>query len=142
MIHNHGGLAYSLEANVCAIGRDQTNAIVLNKPSISRQHAMLMRVPLEQGSYTYRLVDGNAKGILSKNGIFINGKRCSSEQLMNGDMITFGPDIRATYMIAPRSQVDLERYPEAKQIYSIKEEVLDARATTVVTDLEQTGFFL
>ncbi len=146
VIHNNEGLAFRLEASICSIGRDKRSAIVLNHPSMSRQHAILMREPVSQGCYSYKLVDGNAKGQLSKNGIFINGKRYSSKKLQNGDMITFGPKIRATYMIIPNSQVNGDRYLEAKQIYSIKEESHDVQTTMIVDDiaddLEKTGFFI
>lgn len=130
VIHTSEKLAYLLEARTCSVGRDAMNAIVLDAPSISRQQALFLRVPKAEGA-TYRLIDGNSEGTPSLNGTWINGKSSSSAELKTGDLITFGTKIRATYMVVPRSQANLERYLEAKQIHSIKDAPSDQKATVV-----------
>jgi pSer/pThr/pTyr-binding forkhead associated (FHA) protein len=68
--------AYALEAAAYSIGRDPSNAIVLKSESISRQHALLLRVPAPgKLKYQYRLIDGNSLGKVSANGLFVNEER-------------------------------------------------------------------
>ncbi|MBD2691133.1 EAL domain-containing protein [Anabaena catenula] len=74
-----------------SLGRDARNAIVLNSRSVSRQHAILLRVLIpDTEQYGFRIVDGNFKGKRSTNGLFINGTKCFSHNLQNGDLIAFG----------------------------------------------------
>lgn len=130
VIHTPEGSAYLLESRACSIGRDQKNAIVIDTPSVSRQHALLLRVP--RGSKNiYRLIDGNAQGIPSRNGTLVNGERCSSRELTHGDLISFGTEIRATYMVIPSVQANMKRYLEAKQIHRINDAPTDAKSTVV-----------
>lgn len=133
VVHTQEALAYILEARVCSVGRDEKNAIVLNKSYVSRQHAMFLRVPTTHGGYSYQLIDGNLEGTPSSNGTFVNGKRCSSSDLETGDLINFGPNLRATYMIIAGTKVNLERYLEAQQIHSIKEDPLNTEITEIVS---------
>jgi pSer/pThr/pTyr-binding forkhead associated (FHA) protein len=82
------------------IGRDLANDICLNSQYASRYHAMLLRVPAErEGEYCYRILDGDLEGRPSTNGLLINGQKLTTHQLKSGDVITFGPDAKATYKI-------------------------------------------
>ncbi|NJN49200.1 MAG: FHA domain-containing protein [Alkalinema sp. RL_2_19] len=47
--------------------------------------------------YWYQIQDGDLAGKPSTNGIQINGKPQQIRLLQSGDVITFGPDSRATY---------------------------------------------
>uniref|UniRef100_B8HXI6 FHA domain containing protein n=1 Tax=Cyanothece sp. (strain PCC 7425 / ATCC 29141) TaxID=395961 RepID=B8HXI6_CYAP4 len=100
-----------LEAATYSIGRDHSNAIVLEGHTLSRQHAVLLRLPLGGGSYRYRLIDGNVAGKLSTNGIRVNGQRCTSWDLQNGDQILFGEEVKAMYQVlSPEASAQLLSY--------------------------------
>ncbi|MBD2164098.1 EAL domain-containing protein [Calothrix membranacea FACHB-236] len=74
-----------------SLGRDSRNAIVLRSRSVSRQHAILLRVTIpETDQYGFRIIDGDFKGKKSTNGVFVNGTKCFSHNLQNGDVIAFG----------------------------------------------------
>jgi pSer/pThr/pTyr-binding forkhead associated (FHA) protein len=88
-----GGLKYT-------IGRDVSNNIHLHSRFVSRQHALILRVPgSEPGRYLYRIVDGDLSGKPSINGIIVNnGQKISSYDLRHGDVITFAPNVTVTYL--------------------------------------------
>ncbi|BAZ33340.1 diguanylate cyclase/phosphodiesterase with FHA and GAF sensor [Cylindrospermum sp. NIES-4074] len=74
-----------------SLGRDLRNAIVLHSRSVSRQHAILLRVTVpDTDQYGFQVIDGNFKGKRSTNGLFINGTKCFSHKLQHGDIISFG----------------------------------------------------
>jgi diguanylate cyclase (GGDEF)-like protein len=80
-----------LQEATYSLGRDSSNAIVLRSRSVSRQHAILLRVTLpETDRYGFRIIDGNFKGKLSTNGLYVNGNKCLSHNLQHGDVIAFG----------------------------------------------------
>ncbi|HBE31221.1 MAG TPA: phosphopeptide-binding protein, partial [Cyanobacteria bacterium UBA11368] len=64
---------------------------------VSRRHATLVRLPRQDGTHYYRIVDGDAKGKGSSNGLLINGRRMAAHDLENEDEIVFGPQVRAKY---------------------------------------------
>ncbi|MGA0201358.1 MAG: FHA domain-containing protein, partial [Prochlorotrichaceae cyanobacterium] len=87
-----------LEAATYSVGRDPKNSIYLRAKSVSRQHAMLLRVTVpDQDRYFFRIIDGSFTGKKSTNGIFVNGHRCSAQDLKHGDFIEFGDLAEATY---------------------------------------------
>ncbi len=95
---NQGKRTIKLEAATFSIGRDSTNSVVLYSKLVSRQHAILLRIPIpETASYLFRLIDGNLQGNRSTNGITVNGKCCFSHDLKHGDLIGFGGDVEAIY---------------------------------------------
>ncbi|MDP5017141.1 MAG: diguanylate cyclase, partial [Dolichospermum sp.] len=74
-----------------SLGRDLRNAIVLHSRSVSRQHAILLRVTIPNtDQYGFRIIDGNFQGKRSTNGLFVNGHKCLAHNLQNGDVIAFG----------------------------------------------------
>ena len=82
------------------IGRDIANDICLNSEFASRYHALLLRVPAQSsGEYFYRILDGDLDGNPSTNGLTVNGKKVNAHQLSEGDVISFGPDAKATYHV-------------------------------------------
>ncbi len=91
-----GEVTYALEAATYSIGRDPTNSIILNFDAVSRHHAVLMRVP-QADHFRYRLMDGNLVGEPSTNGTLVNGVRSLSFDLEDGDQISFGGAVAATY---------------------------------------------
>lgn len=130
-----GRQAIALEAAAYSVGRDLTNAIVLDFETVSRQHAIFLRVPVPgTNQYRYRLVDGNADGKPSTNGTFINGKRCLSEQLNHGDTILFGRKIKAAYLTVAMAENEFSSYLESIAFQSIKSQTLSPKETLVGTE--------
>jgi pSer/pThr/pTyr-binding forkhead associated (FHA) protein len=128
--------AYALEAAAYSIGRDPSNAIVLKSESISRQHALLLRVPAPgKLKYQYRIIDGNSLGKASANGLFVNEERISSHELRNGDMIRFGKEIEASYLTVAMGEAEFAQYLESVSYQSIKSHAMNPKATVVADDL-------
>lgn len=69
-----------LDRPVVTLGRDRTNTVPLDHPTVSRFHAKIIRS--DKG---YQLIDGG-----SSNGTFVNGVRITSQQLKPRDRITLG----------------------------------------------------
>ncbi|AKG20833.1 EAL domain-containing protein [Calothrix sp. 336/3] len=88
-----------LQDTTYSLGRDSRNAIVLHSRSVSRQHAILLRVPLtDSDQYGFRVIDGSFKGKRSTNGVYVNGNKCFSHNLQHGDVIEFGNNhVKARY---------------------------------------------
>jgi pSer/pThr/pTyr-binding forkhead associated (FHA) protein len=88
-----------LEAERYLIGRNDSNEIVLNHDPISREHATLLRVPVaNEPKFIYRLMDGDAEGKPSTNGLFVNGQRQQCYDLVNDSVISFAGVINALYI--------------------------------------------
>jgi pSer/pThr/pTyr-binding forkhead associated (FHA) protein len=132
--------AIQLESVAYSVGRDKTNAIVLDVETLSRQHAILLRVPDPQNqSYSYRLVDGNADGKASTNGVYINGKRCSTHALGDGDQIQFGRKVKASYRRLKMEQQEFSEFLKSIEYQRLKVQQVDVRATLIAD--EMTGGF-
>lgn len=86
-----------LKAPVYSIGREAQCDIRLSSHFVSRRHATLVRLPRQDGSHYYRIVDGDGKGNSSSNGLLINGRKMAAHDLENEDEIVFGPQVRAKY---------------------------------------------
>jgi tetratricopeptide (TPR) repeat protein len=89
----------SLYQKQYTIGRDPRNDICLKSQFASRFHAVLRRVELSDGSYGYRIQDGDATGKPSTNGIHVNGRRSEQQDLRSGDVIIFGPQTTITFWV-------------------------------------------
>jgi FHA domain len=134
---DNGRRSIALDAATYSLGRDQTNAIVLESKSVSRQHALLLRLPVpETAGYRYRLVDGNSEGRPSVNGVMVNGKKCSSHNLTNGDVIVFGRHVKAAYMVASMGQAEFIKYLDMINFQSIKSEPMNAKETVIGVDFD------
>ncbi|MBH8574467.1 FHA domain-containing protein [Nostocaceae cyanobacterium CENA369] len=98
---DQGRKEFSLENPLYSIGRDRECNIRLVSQFVSRRHATLVRLPRENNShsYYYRIVDGDAKGKPSANGMMINGRKMPAHDLRNEDEIVFGPQVRAIYYL-------------------------------------------
>ncbi len=78
---------YPLSRARVRVGRGRTNELVLQDPSVSREHAEL--VPTSDGR-GWRVRD-----LGSTNGVAVNGAKVQDQTLALGDMITFGScDVR------------------------------------------------
>jgi pSer/pThr/pTyr-binding forkhead associated (FHA) protein len=124
--------AYALEAAAYSVGRDASNAIVLDFETVSRQHALFLRVPNPiTHRYEYRVIDGNAEGKPSANGLFINGKQIKSQTLKNGDSIEFGQHVKVAYLTLSMGEAEFVNYLESISYQSLKSELIDTKATMV-----------
>jgi hypothetical protein len=97
--------SYILRESIYTLGRDPSNAIQIVNRFVSRRHAYLVRVPTKSNrtGFTYCLIDGNRKGQSSTNGVFVNGTRVATHYLRSGDVIYFGPEIRAYFFEVART---------------------------------------
>jgi pSer/pThr/pTyr-binding forkhead associated (FHA) protein len=128
--------AIALDAAAYSIGRDSSNAIVLNADTVSRQHAMLLRVPVPgTRQYRYRLIDGNTQGKPSANGVFVGNNRCQSHDLANCDTVRFGKTIEASYLMVSMGEAEFAQYLESISFQSLKSDTVNAKETLVA------GFF-
>jgi signal transduction histidine kinase/DNA-binding response OmpR family regulator len=99
IIHDQTGRrTIPLEEASYSLGRDPRNGIVLQGQSISRQHAMLLRIPGgDPDQFIFRLIDGDLNGQRSTNGVKVNGHACLSQDLQSGDLIDFDGQVTAKY---------------------------------------------
>lgn len=100
-----GRKEFTLEDPVYSIGRDQNCDIKLFSQFVSRRHATLVRRPKDDGTFYYRIVDGDLKGKPSANGLLINGRKLQAHDLEDEDEIIFGPKVRAIYYLLKRESV-------------------------------------
>ncbi len=112
---DQGRKEFPLDRSTYSIGRDRDCDIRLYSQFVSRSHAMLVRVSRDDDSHYYRIVDGDAQGKPSSNGLMINGRKMNSHDLKNEDEIVFGPQVRAIYYllqreIIPTGQTDSSEY--------------------------------
>lgn len=110
----HGGTTkrYILSKGRIRVGRAQDCEIRIGHPQISRIQATFER----QGRHEYRISDGDAQGSSSRNGTYVNGKPATADLLQDGDVICFGPNVRATFLqvrvgvsAGPRDTVPVEQ---------------------------------
>jgi pSer/pThr/pTyr-binding forkhead associated (FHA) protein len=103
---DQGRKEFPLENPIYSIGRDRDCNIRLASQFVSRRHATLVRLPRQHSSqsYYYRIVDGDAKGKPSANGMMINGRKMPAHDLKNEDEIVFGPQVRAIYYLLKNHQ--------------------------------------
>jgi len=127
---------YVLDASTYSIGRDPNCAIVLSSKSISRKHALLLRTPSAQGGYCYRIIDGDAQGRRSANGIQVNDESCKEKQLEHRDSIVFGlhDEVQAQYRIEINNRT-LGADQRVAQYRSIKARDTDSLPTINAGDI-------
>jgi pSer/pThr/pTyr-binding forkhead associated (FHA) protein len=88
-----------LKELVYSIGRDARCDIRLFSQFVSRRHATLVQLPNDDGTYYYRIMDGNLKGGLSANGLLINSRKLRQHNLQSKDEIIFAPQVKLTYYL-------------------------------------------
>jgi pSer/pThr/pTyr-binding forkhead associated (FHA) protein len=102
---NKGRREFTLDSPVYSIGRDPKCDIRLVSQFVSRRHATLVQLPNDDGSFYYRIVDGNLKGKPSANGLLINGRKVQAHDLEDEDKVVFGPQVFAIYYSLKRDAV-------------------------------------
>jgi tetratricopeptide (TPR) repeat protein len=88
----------TLGKSAYSIGRDPKSDICLHSQFVSRQHATLLKVLQDDGTYLYQIVDGILGGKRSTNGLLINGRKYRTWDLAHEDVVVFGPQVRAIYL--------------------------------------------
>lgn len=119
--HQKNTQTISLEKKVYTIGRHSQNDIVIYSVIISRHHATILKVQYNNLSEeVFWIIDGDLKGNRSTNGIIVNGKRCLSHELKNGDIIQLGGELKIIY-----ERQDLENNYINKQLVTSIEKISD-----------------
>jgi pSer/pThr/pTyr-binding forkhead associated (FHA) protein len=80
-----------------SLGRAKNCDIRLYSQFVSRHHATLLRCLQEDGSISYRIVDGDDQGRASANGLLIEGRKVLSHDLRDGDQVFFSPNVFIIY---------------------------------------------
>src|ERR1044071_3659959 len=83
------GTTFALTQDEVSIGRDLSNTISINDPSISRRHCIISK---NGGSESFHVVDRE-----SFNGTFVNGLRVVDHALTHRDQIGLG-DLRFIFL--------------------------------------------
>jgi pSer/pThr/pTyr-binding forkhead associated (FHA) protein len=87
-----------------SIGRSPNCDICLRSQFVSRHHATLIRRRRDDGQSYYQIVDGDIEGRSSANGLVINGRKTTEQELKHGDIVVFGPQVLATYQYRQRDK--------------------------------------
>lgn len=131
-----------LKSATYSIGRDKRNSIVVPDTAISRQQALLLRMPNPQpGSYRYRILDGNSTGKPSLNGLSVNGKECSIHDLTPGDTILLGNLIRIDYQmlnVASNGKYFDYLKIQTPEYRSMRQQPVSTHST-IITELQRTA---
>ncbi|MEQ9372764.1 MAG: FHA domain-containing protein [Coleofasciculus chthonoplastes F3-SA18-01] len=88
LVHNASGATFNLSGNICTIGREPSNTLVLDDGLSSRYHAQITQSRDTQGQLQYQLID-----VGSSNGTFVNGQQLTPHQpctLTPGNSIRIG----------------------------------------------------
>jgi diguanylate cyclase (GGDEF)-like protein len=102
----------ALEETQYSIGRHTSNSIAIVSQKLSRKHATILRKKdKEDNGYSFYIIDGDLEGNISKNGIFVNGRKCSQHELRHGDLINLSDDIKMSYYIINNSSYRLTGDP-------------------------------
>ena len=83
------GTTFALTQDEVSIGRDLSNTVSINDPSISRRHCIIKKNGSPNG---FHIVD-----LRSYNGTFVNGLRVADHALIHRDQIALG-DLRFTFL--------------------------------------------
>ncbi|NJK62057.1 MAG: FHA domain-containing protein [Synechococcaceae cyanobacterium SM2_3_1] len=125
-----GRRVVNLDAAAYSLGRDTTNSIRLQSSSVSRQHALLLRIPdPTTRQYRYQIMDGNASGQPSRNGLFANGQRTRLHELHNGDCLNLGKQVRISYFVRSGLSPQQQQSLPPVQFRSIKQRHTDPLGT-------------
>ena len=83
------GTTFTLAADEISIGRDLSNNVSLDDPSVSRRHCLINK----NGTNN----DFHVVGLESYNGTFVNGVPVAEQSLTHGDQLALG-DIRFIFL--------------------------------------------
>ncbi|MBW4576628.1 MAG: PAS domain S-box protein [Aphanothece sp. CMT-3BRIN-NPC111] len=116
---NQGKRLVNLDKNIYSLGRSNQNTIVLYSPVVSLHHAILLRMyDFEKKTYYFQLQNGAIQENDSANKLIINEKKYLSKPLQHKDLIRFGDQAKATYLVIDShlSDADIFEYCEANNL--------------------------
>ena len=125
-----------LEVATYSLGRDRGNSIVLNAPSISRQHALILRITTpNRNTAFFRIIDGSLNGKRSTNGLSINGKKCLTHDLKHGDTINFGGGVKVKYYaVSNLLDGEFSQFCEAEDVSGFLASSIDSFKTVIAPE--------
>ena len=100
-----GRKEFALKDSVYFIGKSPDCHLQLLSPFVSRRHATLERQENPNGTYAYKIIDGDPNGKRSANGILINGNKVTEHILKDQDVIVFGPQVKVVYYLLESKSV-------------------------------------
>ncbi len=89
----------TLDQSSYSIGRDAKCKIRILSQFVSRYHANIFRRTRPDGNQYYQIVDGDANGKASVNGLMINGHKMDVRDLEDEDEVVFGPQVKVIYYL-------------------------------------------
>ena len=123
----------TLEKASYTAGRHSENDIIFSSQKTSRYHATFVRrTEMKSNSFSYWIIDGNLQGNRSRNGIFVNGKKCLVHELKHGDIIKFSNDVKARYHILSNLSEAIENSTEISELEHKKFSQRDNRSKTLI----------
>ncbi|HEY9876068.1 MAG TPA: EAL domain-containing protein [Candidatus Obscuribacterales bacterium] len=128
----------NLDKNIYSLGRSSSNSIVIQSPLVSRHHATLFRVANpENKEYLFHIMDGDLQGSYSSNGLVINGVKCFKHLLAHKDLIVFGGNAKAIYLVIDSDLSDTEilLYGQPSNVVDKSIASFDACETLVPSDV-------
>lgn len=96
---DRGRREVTLDESSYSIGRDAKCKIRILSQFVSRYHANIFRRTRTDGIQYYQIVDGDANGKPSVNGLMINGHKMDARDLEDEDEVVFGPQVRVIYYL-------------------------------------------
>jgi pSer/pThr/pTyr-binding forkhead associated (FHA) protein len=96
---DQGRREVTLEESSYSLGRDAKCKIRLLSQFVSRYHANIFRRTDSNGNQYYQIVDGDANGKPSVNGLMINGHKMDVRDLEDEDEVVFGPQVKVIYYL-------------------------------------------
>ena len=128
-----GERTVTLDAATYAVGRDSRNALVVYDPMVSRSHCLLVRLPLNQTQYVYRIVDGGISGKPSTNGVRVNSRQYQEKVLETRDYIQLGNHVSLDYLVATMTPSDFaQNFSDLSLPFqSVQDEIMDPTGTMV-----------
>ena len=141
-IHDKDGIrTICLSLQHYAIGRDQQNDIVLFSKTVSRYHARLTRISGNSAREDhYRIIDGDAEGKMSTNGIMINDNKSYAQDLNHGDRIIIGK-VKLTYHTQQVGDSERRGIKAAFQSVQDLEATINPKATISMQDFPVEPLF-
>ncbi|MDJ0691328.1 MAG: EAL domain-containing protein, partial [Xenococcaceae cyanobacterium MO_188.B32] len=123
----------TLENPSYTAGRHSENDIIFSSQKTSRYHATFVRrTEMKTNKFSYWIIDGNLQGNRSRNGIFVNGKKCLVHELKHGDIIKFSNDVKARYHILSNLSEVIENSTEISELEHKKFSQRDNRSKTLI----------
>ena len=125
---SRGRRGFVLDRDRYTIGRSKRCSIQILDPRVSRCHARLVRVKLDNSNSRFLLLDGDGEKTSSTNGVIVDGKQIKNRMLKVGDKLWLGD--RAYIILA--NQKDLS--PEESACINCIEESEDSLQKNYLTE--------